>query len=249
MSRRSRGSARRRPEQGLRRRSLIVGAVVGLAALLAIVALAEGLRHPHPGDLLIDEPLADPREEVACPEPELAEEQPVDADLTLQRPVPPRAVSSSDLLDCPESYNRRAVRFQGEVVGGLFRRDGGAWTQLNDDAYADLVGPLPAHRNYRGGNSGIGVLLPDDVAEQVTTVGGPRDQGDLLEVVGVFRRVDPATGEVAVIVVDSGEVVREGRPFEDVPLRDRDVAAVVLALLAVGAVVTERVVARRRERM
>lgn len=242
----SRGS-----EQALRRRFLLAGTVVGLVALLAIVGLAEGLRHPPPVEP-VDQPLADPRDEVVCPEEELGEEEP-DGESDEQGPqlepaTPPTAVTSSDLLDCPESYNRQVVRYQGEVVGGVFHRDGGAWTQLNDDAYADPVDTLPAHRSYRGGNSGVGVFLPEEVAGQITTVGGPRARGDLLDVVGVFQRADPTTQEVAVIRVVSGEVVRAGRPLSDVRLRDREVAAAVLVLLAFGTVVTERVIARRRER-
>lgn len=239
----------RRPEQPLRRRSLLAGAVVGLVALLAIVGLAEGLSHPRPGMPRVEVPLGDPRDELICPETELAEEESGEPEQTFGPARPPAAVGSGELLDCPESYNGQVVRYQGEVVGGLVQRDGGAWTQLNDDAYADPVGPFTTHRSYRGGNSGIGAFLPDDVVEQITTVGGPGAHGDLVEVVGVFRRVDPASKEAAVILVQRATIVQAGWRLEVAPLRDREVAAAMLALLAVGTVITERVVARRRARM
>lgn len=238
----------RRPQWALRRRTLLAGAVLGLAALLAVIALAEALRPGHPAVSVLDEPSGDPRDLAECPETEVREGAADETEPMLSPTAPPIDVSSNRLLDCPDSYDGRVVRYQGEVVGGLLRRDGGAWTQLNDDAYAEPVGRPPAHRSYRGGNAGVGVFLPDDVADRIATVGGPHDQGDLVEVVGTFGRVDPETHEVAVIRVDSAEIVRAGQPVEADALREQDVAAALLALLAVGTVVTERRVARRRDR-
>lgn len=217
---------------------------LGLLTLLALVMLAgELLRHPASPSSLSEQQLqgSDPRTTEACPLP-----NPREGD---RRPPADRRViadvNSNDLYDCPHIYDGVRVRYRGEVVGGLLRRDIGVWAQLNDDVYAGLLGPLPAHRDYRGGNAGVGVLLPFDAAAEVGFVGGPQTRGDVLEVVGTFNRVDP-TGEVAVIAADTARLVASGRPFPDPPLPDRRFAAVAAIVLAAVITVAERVAARQR---
>jgi hypothetical protein len=128
----------------------------------------------------------------------------------------------------------------------VLRRGEVAWVHLNDDVYAGDVGPLPAHRDYQGGNGGIGVRIPADLAEEIDWVGSGRARGDVLEVVGTFHRVHAESREPAVIVATGGRVVRRGEPFTDPILPDRAVAAGVLSALALLLVGAERVVARRR---
>ena len=233
-------SGRVRP---VRRRRVLLGALLAGGMIAGVVLIAEGLRHPHPGDgpavlEVPDDPAADPRTEVVCEEPVPREGAPREG--TIAGRTAPASVTSNDLYDCPETWDGRLVRYEGEVIGGVLRRDHGAWVQLNDDVYADPRGPLPAHRDYRGGNSGIGVAIPAELADAITSVGGPGHQGDLLEVTGTFHRVDTSSGEVAVIRAGEGSVVRRGEPFVDVRLRDREIAAVLLGLLALGAAAFER---------
>ncbi|HEX6256756.1 MAG TPA: hypothetical protein VFZ70_13205 [Euzebyales bacterium] len=235
-------SPRRRPAP---RRRVLAATVALLALLGAVIATGELLRHPHdPISGIPEEELAgaDPRDELLCPEPAPREGQQRDLD---DEPSAPVQVDSNDLYDCPESFDGRRVVYRGEVVGALMDRRDGVWTQLNDDVYAELLGPLPAHRDYRGGNAGVGVLLPHDAAARVNSVGGPQTRGDVLEVNGIFHRVD-ATGEVAVIRADDAQLVAEGQPFPDPPLTDRRIAAWLAVLVAVGLTITERVVAARR---
>lgn len=235
----------------VRRRRVLVGTAVGLLLFAGIVGLAEGLRHPLRSAVAppeIQQPQSDPRIAPQCPEPEPREDRPRDEDTALRPVGAPIEVTSNQLLDCPESYDRRTVRYQGEAVGGVLERSGGAWVQLNDDAYARTAGPLPAHRDYRGGNAGMGVFLPSDLSAAITMVGGPRTRGDVVEVVGVFRRVDPTSGEVTVIRAQSLDVVRPGEMLPDPPLRDRQVAAAVLVTVAAAMVGVHQGVARRRRR-
>jgi hypothetical protein len=234
---------RRRPVGRLR---ILAGLVVATALLAAVVALTEGLRHPvpHGGPVVpeLDAPQADPRFPVTCAEPaprEGEERGPAAA------PAAAQLVTSSELYDCPQVWDGRMVRYRGEVVGAVLQRPGGAWVQLNDDVYAEALGPLPAHRDFRGGNSGIGVWLPPDVVARIRTVGDPKHQGDVLEVVGHFRRVD-ATGEVAIIRAVAGDVAIEGGVVEIPLLPDRFVALGILGPLAVALVVAERL---RRQRV
>lgn len=238
----------RRIRQPLPASRLAAGAVVVLALLAGIVLLAETLRHPLPGappDEPLLEPPADPRVDVTCPPPQL-QAPPVGERPAIAGPDEPVQVTSNALFDCPRSFDGRRVRYEGEAVGAVLERPGGAWVQLNDDVYAGDLGPLPAHRDYRGGNAGLGVFVPADLARQIANVGGPQSRGDHLEVFGVFHRVDPASHEVAVIRAESGLVTTPGGPFDDAPLQDRQVVAVVLGLLAGGLVAAERVTTRRR---
>lgn len=237
-------------EQPLGRGRVLAGTAIAAVLLAGIVTLAEGLRHPPPqgpatGEL--DEQDRDPRVEADCPEPQPREDLPREGPARIAAPDDPVEVSADELLNCPESFDRRTVRYRGEVVGGPMERRDGAWLQVNDDAYA-VAGRLRAHQEYRGENVGVGVFLPADLEVRIGTVGGPRTRGDLVEVVGVFRRVDPDTREVAVVRASSAEVVRPGEALADPPLRPRQVAAGVLAVLAVAVMLTERTAARRRLR-
>lgn len=232
---------RRRPVERIR---VFMGAVGFLGALGAVVIVGHLLRHPDVPTGVPEEQLegSDPRDEIECPDPLPREGEPRTAEI-------PRAsiadVSSNNLYDCPQSYDNQRVRYRGEVVGALLRRDTGVWVQLNDDVYADVIGPLPAHRDFRGGNAGVGVLLPTQLAEHIDFVGGPQTRGDVIEIEGVFNRVDPS-GEVAVIRADTVRAAASGGPYDDPLLHNRWIAAACAFLLAAGMVVAERVVARRR---
>jgi hypothetical protein len=235
--------ARVRP---VRRHRVLAGFLVAALVVAGIVVLAEVLRHPLPGDApaVPEQPVpeADPRTEVRCEEEprEGRERSAPDDDLGV------REVTSNELYDCPQTWDGRQVRYRGEVVGAVLHRDGGAWVQLNDDIYGDEAGPLPAHRDYRGGNAGVAAFLPRELAGSIRHVGGPGAEGDVLEVTGTFHRVDPATREVAALRVSSGRIVVDGQTIDHPPLADRRNAAVVLGALAVAAVAAERIVARRR---
>lgn len=232
---------RRRPVPRLR----VALAGLGLLAVLgSIVAIGEVLRHPYIPEVIPPDQreIGDPRDEIVCPEPQPREGQERDTTGDTLEPV---EVTSGDLLDCPQTFDGQRVVYRGEVVGALLPRDSGVWTQLNDDVYSGEVGPLPAHRDYRGLNSGIGVLLPRELADQVSFVGGPQTRGDFLQIRGVFHRID-ATGEVAIIRADTGEVAREGGSNPDPLLTDRRAAALVAMVIAIGVVVTERWIAARR---
>lgn len=223
--------------------------LVLLAGLGGIVLLAETLRHPlpsgGPATPELDVAEADPRTAVDCGQAPPREGQERDEDVE-QASTQPLEVNSNQLYDCPETFDGERIRYRGEVVGAVLRRSSGAWVQLNDDVYAEQLGPLPAHRDYRGGNAGVGVFVPLALADEIRFVGGPQTRGDVLEVVGTFNRVDQPTAEVTVIRAETGQVAEPGEPFSDPPLRDRQIVAAVVALVAVALTVAERLVTRRR---
>ncbi|HVM14882.1 MAG TPA: hypothetical protein VM287_11215 [Egibacteraceae bacterium] len=230
------------PSRPVSRFRMLLGTLALLGALAGVVGLSELLRHPH-GDVGTAIPAAegDFRDEIVCPDHPAPEEE-VDGERATGPAVP---VSSVDLYDCPTLYDGLLVHYQGEVVGALMHRDEGAWTQLNDDLYAGAAGPLPAHREYRGANAGVGVLLPADVAEQVQTVGGPRARGDVLSIVGTFHRVDPQSRESAVIRAEAGRVERLGRPIDHEPLGVRRIVGILLALAAAAMTAAHHISIRR----
>lgn len=227
------------------RRVAIMWAAVGLLAIVGLVALTSWLRlevqtddaPPSAGAgvaVVPDDDAVDPlRDEITCPPPPDEEETGLD-----RRPLP---ITSTQLYDCPRSYDGRVVQFTGEVVGGLLERRDGIWAQLNDDAYGTSpAGPLPAHRDFRGSNTGVGVLLPPGADRSVHWIGGPGRRGDVLEVAGRFHRTDRATGEVAIIRADEVRVVERGSATEGGDAPRRPVVASIAALLALTAVLLER---------
>lgn len=209
----------------IRRLARMGGLLGGLAvAVVAVWLLAEALRPP--GVPTSDEPLSDPRLPVVCPDEAPHGE----------------LVTSGQLYDCPHLFDGVRVQYRGEVVGAVLERGDEAWVQLNDDVYAGNIGPLPAHRDFRGGNAGVGVRIDAETARSITHVGGPRARGDIVAVTGEFLRVDETTGEVAIIRSFSAEIVELGGPSARPFRLDR---AVVAAALLVGLAVLWRIDVRR----
>jgi hypothetical protein len=149
-------------------------------------------------------------------------------------------VSSTQVFSCPQAFDRMRVTYVGEIVGEVLPRRGGAWAQINDDAYALEVGPLVGHREQSGFNTGLAVWLPDDMHEAVTGVGGPAQRGDVVLVRGVLHRTDPDDGGGTTIRADTLEILQESHEVE-VPFHTvQAVAAGVLALVALGTVLWSR---------
>lgn len=137
-------------------------------------------------------------------------------------------VTSEIVHACPRAFDGQHVRYVGELVGDLLHRDGGAWVLVNDDDYALQVGPLSAHRDHRGTNSGLTVWLPDEVLGEVTGLGRPDVRGDVVEVLGSIVRSDPADGGGLTLRADTLEVLQPATRVGD-PL---DVGSLALALAA-----------------
>lgn len=236
-------------EQPTRRRVVGAWVLVTVVAAVGVVALADWLRHDHPAagpafPEIVQEGVDPLREEVVCELPEGREG--TDREEAMTEPALPVEVTSNELYDCPQSWDGRQVRYVGEVVGALLPREGTVWAQLNDDVYGDVGAPLPTHRDFRGGNAGVGVLLDTAAAAQVRWIGGPGRHGDVVEVVGEFHRVHEPTGEVAVIRASAAVVLREGGTLAIPSSPARPWVASVAAVLALGAVVLERRVRRLR---
>lgn len=155
----------------------------------------------------------------------------------------PSRVSTTLLYECPRLYDGREVVYTGEVVGEVLQREDHAWVQLNDDAYATSLGPLPSHGVAAGANSGIGVAIPLEAVESIEHVGAHERLGDRLTVRGIFQRTDPDDGGGTTIRASQVLRITRGGVVEAQRHPGRRVLALVL--FAVTAVVVP--LAFRRE--
>lgn len=202
----------------------LAGAVLIVVVLLGIVATCGWLlidaevvpTLPAPGD---DDSAQLTVDDDECPAPETAASTAV------------IAVTSSLLIECPNFFDGRTVTYTGEAVGAVLRRTRFAWVQLNDDPYALAAGPLPEHRTALGGNSGMAVAVPLELAARLGPVGGFERQGPLVAVVGEFHRTDPADGGAPTIHAEQVEITRESRAFSHDVSPRRIGAAIVMVLI------------------
>ncbi|HEX2028545.1 MAG TPA: hypothetical protein VHF25_11180, partial [Nitriliruptorales bacterium] len=220
----------------------------GVTAVLTVVAVAVGLAHlrstsPHTELDLVAPGISDLRGDeatlVTCQRTLPDRPTPVAGG---ERPSQPLGlVRSSEVVACPENFDPRGrggppVQFLGEVVGDVLQRDGGAWVLMNDDVYALEHGPLPAHEQLSGSNTGLAAWLPTDVIDlDRLRPGRPNRRGDVLLVVGAIHRADPADGGGLTLRAVHAEVVAAAEAAPQ-PLHLRQAVAagalVVLALLA-----------------
>jgi hypothetical protein len=147
---------------------------------------------------------------------------------------------------CPRLLDGQDVVYVGEIVGDVLARDGGAWVQMNDDAYALELGPLGAHRERRGFSSGLAVWLPDGLHEDLGPPGRHARRGAVVLVEGMFLRADPLDGGGMSVRATTLTVLAE--PFEVTEPLDRGLvaSALVACLLAAGCGLWARRRARSR---
>lgn len=148
-------------------------------------------------------------------------------------------VDSTVLIECPDTFDGRVVEYRGEAVGAVLRRGPRAWAQLNDDVYALVAGPLPAHRQSVGGNSGMAVSLPAPVAADLV-VGGADWRGDVLTVRGPYRRAAVEDGEGPSILAEAVTDITPGVAVEP-PVSRRRVLTAALLIGVTAALATVRI--------
>jgi hypothetical protein len=113
------------------------------------------------------------------------------------------------LLQDPAAFEGE-ITLEGELVGDYgFRSDGWVWTQLNDDSYA--TEPLLEGGSLTGSNIGVGVRIPEELAEGLDPPGGYRTRGPLVRVTGLWRYHDPDRSGESYLEVQQLVVVEPGR--------------------------------------
>jgi len=145
---------------------------------------------------------------------------------------PDGRLTSAIVVACPRLLAGRPVVYVGEVVGDVLLRDGGAWVQVNDDAYALELGPFGPHRETRGYSSGLAVWLPDGLHEQLGAPGRHGRRGDVISVEGVLLRSDPADGGGITVRASTLDVLAPSTAVTEPVNRPLIVAAAAAALLA-----------------
>lgn len=208
---------------------------LGWPLLLAVAAVVVGLaglsQALRPRTLDLD-PLLTPLEMgLAC---EAVHEEGAD-------PARAPLVRAVTLVTCPQAFDGRVVRVQGETVGDLIGRGERRWVLVNDDDYA-THGPLELHGQSRGTNSGVAVLLPEGTTPP--NLGGPGRWGTRVEVTGTFRRAAQEDQGGPAVLADDVRILAPGGTFPSAPVGPLAPAAALA--LAVGASTWTVVLRRRR---
>ena len=243
---RHRGPDRPVPRRRRRTRWLLIVSVTALVAVVGGIVWLEAI-HPQldppqeRGLRVNDVPALALDEARACMR---STDDDTAADIRDDLP-PGGRISSTQLYQCPIAFDQAEVTFVGEAIGELLHRDGGAWLQVNDDAYALEVGPVIGHRERAGFNSGVSVWLPDGLHERVETVGRPAQRGDVLALRGTIHRADPDDGGGITLRAEELEVIADGVTIDPPFHLVQAIVAGVLAALAIASLVWARVVRRR----
>lgn len=159
--------------------------------------------------------------------------------------TPGERVSSSQVHRCPAAFDDLEVAYAGEVIGDVLERDGGAWVQVNDDAYALETGPLIDHRQQSGFNTGMSVWLPAGLHERIGGVGDANRRGDVILVRGTLDRTDPDDGGGITVRADQIQILAPSAEIEAPVHVLQATVAGLLAAIALVSVVWARRVARR----
>jgi hypothetical protein len=207
-----------------------------LVGVIALEAAAPRVERSAPAVTGIPAPVLD--EPVPCTR---ADEQ-AGIDTLRDQLDPDGRITSELVYACPRLFDGLRVRYVGEVVGDVLTRTGGAWVLANDDPYALEIGPLGAHRELRGFNSGLSVWLPDGLHEDLGAPGRFGRRGDVVLVDGVLLRTDPADGGGITLRATSLEVLAPSQAVAEPLNRALAASAAVMLFLALGAML----IARRR---
>lgn len=226
-------------------RSTLWQLVAGVVALVAVGAAIGWLHHTRPTAELeqvlpgAPDPAVDDDLHISC-QRTLPDHLRVTTEAGEDLPEPVGRVISTEVVECPTNFDRHHVEFVGEVVGDVLRRSDGAWVLMNDDVYALERGPLQNHQHYGGGNTGLAVWLPGQLADIPDEPGRYGIRGDILRVTGVLFRTDPADGGGLTIRARHAEVLAEaeriGPPFDTA----QAIVAGILVVVAAGFAFADR---------
>ncbi len=129
-------------------------------------------------------------------------------------PAVAQEIAVSELLAESPNLSGQEITIEGELVGDYgFRSDGWMWTQLNDDAYVDH--PLRDGVSPSGGNIGVGVRIPSELAETLDHPGGYHHRGPVVRLTGIWRHHDPARQGESYLDVETLTVIDDGRMLDE----------------------------------
>lgn len=127
-------------------------------------------------------------------------------------------LTSKELIENATALDGTIVSYKGEVVTAIMKRGINAWVNLND------------------GYNAIGVWCKADSLNDVRWIGNYKNEGDVLEVTGIFHRACPVHGGELDIHADTLRVEASGFPVEEhIPAQRINLAIVffILTLIAI----------------
>lgn len=81
-----------------------------------------------------------------------------------------QTISSIELINNAKEYDGKSVSYSGEVIGDIMARAQGVWVNVND------------------GKNAIGVWTSKELIKDITHAGSYSENGDIVEITGVFHR-------------------------------------------------------------
>lgn len=139
-----------------------------------------------------------------------------------------------ELVQKSAEFNGLEVSVRGELVGDYgLRSDGWMWAQLNGDPYVNA--PLREGGSASGGNTGIGIRMPVELADDLDPPGRYRNRGPVVLVVGIWKYHDIERQGESYLQVESFTVTEPGRPLKQGPNWLVMLGGVVLLGAAAGA--------------
>jgi hypothetical protein len=129
-----------------------------------------------------------------------------------------RVFTSTELIAGANAIDGSVVTYKGEIVAAVMNRGEHSWVNLND------------------GYNAIGIWCKTGSLNDVKTPGNYKNEGDILEVTGIFHRACPEHGGELDIHADSVRIDARGFPIEEhVSMRRINIAIAffILTLLAV----------------
>jgi len=129
-----------------------------------------------------------------------------------------RVFTSTELIEHAGAIDGSTVTYKGEIVAAVMNRGEHSWVNLND------------------GYNAIGIWCRTGSLSDVKTLGNYKNEGDVLEVTGVFHRACPEHGGELDIHADSVRIESRGFPIEEhISMRRIDITIMffILALLAI----------------
>lgn len=115
---------------------------------------------------------------------------------SLQLSAAEPVVSSTELIENSNQYDKKTVLYQGEAIGDIMNRGDFAWINVSD------------------GSNVIGIWLPVNMAEKIQYLGRYGVEGDTILISGVYYKACPEHGGDLDIHASSIEIVKSGQVIE-----------------------------------
>ncbi|MDD5495836.1 MAG: DNA-binding protein [Candidatus Omnitrophica bacterium] len=101
-------------------------------------------------------------------------------------------ISSKNLIERANQIDGRRVTYEGEIIGAIMDRGEYSWINVSDS------------------NNAIGIWCKSDMLKDIKFIGDYKQQGDILEIKGIFNRACPEHNGELDIHADSVKIIKAG---------------------------------------